>query len=492
MKDKKNTDNIVDEMINKNSVGKKKLLIIILAVIALFLSAGICIYIFLPNIKLNGMAYLELDLNSVYQEQGVKITLNGKEVNKKVQVKGNVDTSKIGKYEVEYSIKRGPFTTKTTRVVEVVDRVFPVIELVGTKKATVCPNYDYKEEGYKATDNYDGDITDKVIIEQKDNLISYRVKDSSNNEVIESREIIRQDNKKPTLSLVGPNTKYVLVGSNYKDQGFEVEDNCDYGLKEKVVKTGTVDTGRKGTYKVVYSVTDSSGNKAEVTRTVVVYDKATAINGTNKTGTIYLTFDDGPSATITPGVLKILREKGVKATFFVINHSSNLDYLIKQAYDDGHTIGLHSYTHNYKQIYSSGAAYFDDLHKIGQKVKKITGQESKIIRFPGGGSNTVSARYSKGIMTYLSNEVINQGYHYFDWNVGSGDAGEAKNSAKVYKNVVNGLKANRANIVLMHDFENNYKTLNALSDIIDYGLSHGYSFLPIDMTTPLVTHKVNN
>ena len=187
-----------------------------------------------------------------------------------------------------------------------------------------------------------------------------------------------------------------------------------------------------------------------------------------------------------------MKEKGVKATFFVINASNNLNYLIKQAYDEGHTIGLHSYTHNYKTVYSSADAYFDDLNKISKKVQKITGEESKIIRFPGGGSNTISRRYSKGIMTYLTNEVINRGYHYFDWNVSSGDAGGSNNKEEVYKSVVNNLKHNQANIVLMHDFENNYKTLNALSDIIDYGLNNGYTFSAIDMTTPLVTHRVNN
>lgn len=180
------------------------------------------------------------------------------------------------------------------------------------------------------------------------------------------------------------------------------------------------------------------------------------------------------------------------ATFFVINHSNNLNYLIKQEYDEGHTVALHSYTHNYKTIYSSSTAYFSDLQKISDKVKSITGEESKIIRFPGGGSNTISKKYNKGIMTYLTSEVINRGYHYFDWNVSSGDAGGSRNKTQVYNAVTKNLRHNRANVVLMHDFENNYKTLNALSDIIDYGHKNGYTFLAIDMTTPLVRHGVNN
>ena len=118
--------------------------------------------------------------------------------------------------------------------------------------------------------------------------------------------------------------------------------------------------------------------------------------------------------------------------------------------------------------------------------------KSNIIRFPGGGSNTVSRNYSKGIMSILTKEVLNRGYHYFDWNVSSNDAGGAKTSEEVYNNVVKNLSKNRANVVLMHDFENNYKTLNAISDIIDYGKANGYQFLAIDMSTSMVRHSVNN
>ncbi len=95
-------------------------------------------------------------------------------------------------------------------------------------------------------------------------------------------------------------------------------------------------------------------------------------------------------------------------------------------------------------------------------------------------------------MTSLSKEVLNRGYHYFDWNVSSGDAGGANTKQKVYSNVVNGLRYNRSNVVLMHDFEGNYKTLNALADIIDYGLKNNYKFETITMDTPMVTHKPNN
>ena len=363
---------------------------------------------------------------------------------------------------------------------------------MGSKETSICPNSEYTEEGYKATDNYDGDLTDKVEKETKGELVIYTVKDSSGNSATVERKVKKQDKEGPIISLKGNKTVYVKLNSKYNESGVTAKDNCDGDLTEKIKTTGNVNTSKTGTYKIVYEVTDSSGNTSKIERTVIVYDKKNTPTGINKTGTIYLTFDDGPSATITPKILKILKEKKVPATFFVINHSNDLNYLIKQEYDEGHTVALHSYTHNYKTIYSSSTAYFSDLQKISDKVKSITGEESKIIRFPGGGSNTISKRYSKGIMTYLTSEVINRGYHYFDWNVSSGDAGGSRNKTQVYNAVTKNLRHNRANVVLMHDFENNYKTLNALSDIIDYGIKNGYTFLAIDMTTPLVRHGVNN
>ena len=473
-------------------VSKKKKLLVILIVIAVVLLIGLISLIFIPKIKLNGPETMKIKLNDKYVEKGAITVINGKQISKKVDISGKIDTSKPGKYVIKYSIKTGFLKDIKERTVEVIDDISPVIELVGNKEVTICKNAQYKEEGYTASDNYDGDLSEKVTVKEVEDGIEYTVFDSSNNTFTVKRTIKKEDNEKPKLSLVGPSIKYLMVNSSYVEQGVEVSDNCDSDIKNNVKITGNVDNKKAGTYKITYQVTDSSGNSSQVERKVIVYNRSNDIGGVGTTKTIYLTFDDGPSKTITPGILKILNEKGVKATFFVINHSSDLDYLIRQEFTSGHTVALHSYTHDYKTIYSSSDAYFNDLKKISDKVKSITGEESKIIRFPGGGSNTVSRNYSKGIMTYLTNEVISRGYHYFDWNVSCGDAGGASTKEQIYKNVINGLSPSRANIVLMHDFENNYKTLNALSDIIDYGYANGYRFMAIDMTTPLVRHKVNN
>lgn len=115
----------------------------------------------------------------------------------------------------------------------------------------------------------------------------------------------------------------------------------------------------------------------------------------------------------------------------------------------------------------------------------------KIIRFPGGSSNTVS-KFNKGIMSYLTRDVVSNGYHYFDWNVDSGDAWNARNSYEVYNNVIYNLSMNRSNVVLMHDFSGNYKTLNALDDIIRTARNNGYVFDKITYNTPMIVHSVNN
>ena len=158
-------------------------------------------------------------------------------------------------------------------------------------------------------------------------------------------------------------------------------------------------------------------------------------------------------------------------------------------YDEGHTIGLHTASHNYKYIYSSTTNFIKDIEKIQEKVARITGEKSSIIRFPGGSSNTVSS-FNPGIMCTLSNMVIEKGYHYFDWNVSSGDAGSKRSKKNTYRNVTNNLSKNRANVVLMHDIYDS--TVDAVKDIIKYGKDNGYTFEKITMDTEMYTHYVNN
>lgn len=203
----------------------------------------------------------------------------------------------------------------------------------------------------------------------------------------------------------------------------------------------------------------------------------------------YLTFDDGPSDN-TLKILDILKEYNAKATFFVIN-TNKVDY-VKRIHAEGHTIGLHAYTHDYSKIYSSQEAYFADLANISNKVKSLTGVESKIIRFPGGSSNKISEKYSKNLMKQLIQSVNQKGYYYFDWNVDSGDAVSNKVSyTTIRDNVLISAKEKNSICVLMHDSEVKQTTVTALPEILKGLKAQGYVFKGLTEKSFYYRHNVS-
>lgn len=387
----------------KNVIYRNILIYLVIALILLVINN----YSY-PELKLLGKKEINLSLNEKYIDPGYKIVPNNKKY--KVVIDNNIDENKTGSYEVKYSLQVKNKIINKVRKVNVIDNISPEITLKGSDNIKLYESSDYEEPGFIAYDNYDGDITKNVIVQND--------------------------------------------------------------IKEEI-----------GDYKITYIVEDSSGNKTMVTRNVKILDKKKNI------GTIYLTFDDGPSNN-TSKILDILKQEDIKATFFLVNFNSSYNPVVKRIYDEGHSIGIHSYTHNYKLIYSSVSAYFDDLNKMNDKIKTITGSDTKLLRFPGGSSNTISS-FNKGIMTTLVKEVTNAGYHYFDWNVDSSDAWSARNSNDVYNNVINNLKKG-TNIVLMHDLSSNEKTVNVLEKIIKDAKEKGYIFANITMNTKEIHHGINN
>lgn len=216
----------------------------------------------------------------------------------------------------------------------------------------------------------------------------------------------------------------------------------------------------------------------------VIYEHEGKVNGK----IIYLTFDDGPSI-YTDEILNILDKYNIKATFFLVC-SRNLPEYAKKLQEKGHTIGLHSCSHKYFDIYSSEEAYFNDLNKLSNIIEESSGYKSKYVRFPGGSSNTVS-KFNRGIITRLSNILKEGGYKYYDWNIDSNDAAGA-NSDQIYANVIGALENNDRNIsmVLMHDTK--VTTKDALDNIIKKALEMGYTFGNINDYTPEVHHYINN
>ena len=206
---------------------------------------------------------------------------------------------------------------------------------------------------------------------------------------------------------------------------------------------------------------------------------------------IYLTFDDGPNRYSTPKVLDILKKNDVKATFFELKPAKRDFDLTKRILDEGHALALHGYQHKYDIVYQSQKIYRENLDKLRTLFFKKFGIWCTVSRFPGGSSNTKS-RYNPGIMTKLTGKVHGWGYHYFDWNVDSGDAGGARTAKDTFANFKQGLQKGRGNVVLMHDFNGNDKTIDALDKMIQYGKKMGYHFLPITASTNEVHHGVNN
>lgn len=207
----------------------------------------------------------------------------------------------------------------------------------------------------------------------------------------------------------------------------------------------------------------------------------------NTVGKIFLTFDDGPSNATTGRLLDILKKYNVKATFFVTGNGS--DDLIKREYNEGHSIGLHTYSHSYKTVYASEEAFFNDLAKVDQRVYNAIGIHSKITRFPGGASNTVS-KFNKGIMTRLAKQLTEKGYKYWDWNVSSGDAGDTTNPDKIVENVTSNCTKDKRNIVLMHDIHE--YTVNAIERIILWAKENNYQFYRIEENMDPVHHRIAN
>lgn len=203
---------------------------------------------------------------------------------------------------------------------------------------------------------------------------------------------------------------------------------------------------------------------------------------------VYLTFDDGPSDK-TQAVLDILDKYKAKATFFVTGHMPEYRSMIKKAYDRGHTIALHTYSHDYQQVYASVDAYFQDLEAVGQVVKEQIGYVPCFIRFPGGASNTVSANYCPGIMSAIAPMVEDRGYQYYDWNCSSGDGG-----VHTAEELVQGATSSSENniMILCHDATTKQTTVDALPKIIEHYQAQGYRFEAIDRSSYVVHHGIGN
>lgn len=200
---------------------------------------------------------------------------------------------------------------------------------------------------------------------------------------------------------------------------------------------------------------------------------------------VYLTFDDGPSR-YTEEILAILEEEGVKATFFVIGHEGEVyAKRYREIVEQGHTLAMHAYNHDYNKIYRSIDAFSNDLNKIQNLLEETTGVKATIYRFPGGSSNSNMKVPVKKLIQYLNTKGIT----YYDWNALSEDAIYKNMSAgQLNKNVLKDLKNHNPCIVLMHDLGDRHGTVEALKPLIHRLKEMNCELLPITETTPAIQH----
>lgn len=450
---------------------------------------------FALSIQLAGDEKTVLEYGSAYQEPGGVVTLRGTHFwqegielkHADLGISGSVDKDTLGRYILHYSADYYRWHAQATRTVAVIDTQCPVITLTEDPAGTLIPGTPYQEAGFRAVDNYDGDITDRVIRRETTGKITYAVVDSSGNPAVAERVIPYYDPLPLQISLEGGEHYAISTGTFYTDPGYHATDNVDGDLTEAVTVEGEVNWWTPGVYPVVYSVTDSYENTASVTRNVEVVAKPWPETVWPQEKTIYLTFDDGPGP-YTRQLLDILDKYGVKATFFVTD--SGYDDIMKEIVNRGHSIGIHTVSHAYSEIYASPEAYFADLLGMQEIIYQTTGVKTTLLRFPGGSSNEVSRKSCEGIMTILDKAVQNAGFQYFDWNVDSNDAGGARKPEEVFQNVVDGVSRGRVSAVLQHDIH--AFSVEAVEDIIEWGLNNGYSFQPLTENSPGFHHGIHN
>ncbi len=203
-------------------------------------------------------------------------------------------------------------------------------------------------------------------------------------------------------------------------------------------------------------------------------------------GTVYLTFDDGPSEN-TYSILSYLDQYNIKATFFVVpNRTEGCYEKLRAIAQAGHTIGVHSASHVYNEIYSSVEAYLEDFHEAWDIIYDATGIKTELFRFPGGSVND----FNTATRDHIIQEMTRRGFRYFDWNVDSNDAGGA-NWTDMYNSIPEDIAENYRSFVLMHDSASTPNTVLVLGDVLQVLVNEGYKFdkinndtLPVQFTGP--------
>lgn len=194
---------------------------------------------------------------------------------------------------------------------------------------------------------------------------------------------------------------------------------------------------------------------------------------------VFLTFDDGPSQSVTPLILDLLKQENIKATFFTLgNNVRNNPELVKREFDEGHYVANHGYSHKYSAVYASPEATLEEYNSTEQAIRDALGNQnyrSNLFRFPGG-SNGGYYHDAKQESKALLRE---NGIVHLDWNSLSKDAEGVNNKEELLQNVIDTAEGHDSVVVLMHDTYDKILTYETLPDIIKYFRENGYKFCNI-------------
>ena len=251
----------------------KKIIPLLIIIIIIIISV---IYNTFPRLQLNGKQNMTLSYREKYEEPGVIVkNANGNYMNK-IKIESNLDTTKIGNYYIDYSLKLAGKKLHVKRNVKIIDNIPPIIKLDGNQITEMSINKEYKESGYKAYDEYDGDLTEEVQTSGKidtenygEYIITYKVSDKSGNTTEVNRIIKIIDEIKPEFECNEKISRF-KIGTE-KIIGCKAIDNYDGDITDKIEVTGEYNINEKGTYQVTYTVTDDAGNKNTKQHTIEIY-----------------------------------------------------------------------------------------------------------------------------------------------------------------------------------------------------------------------------
>lgn len=191
---------------------------------------------------------------------------------------------------------------------------------------------------------------------------------------------------------------------------------------------------------------------------------------------VFLTFDDGPSKTVTPLILDLLKQENIKATFFLLGSRAELNPdIVKREYDEGHYIANHGYSHNYTKIYQTPQSVVDEFNATEVAIKNALGNQeynSYLFRFPGGMPGGKHAQLKAEAAQILEQN----GVAHLDWNALTSDAAGAKTSEEMLQNAISTIGEKNSVVILMHDAGDKILTYEMLPNLISYLREKGYEF----------------